>query len=724
MMRLVPSLIIMIGVLSACSTSPEPRRTSSAAATKSWAQLQEAAGRFHSVLSVPEFETSAEAVHASVSNAIARANAALDEVGRRPAASRTFTNTMVALDHAFAEASLTGNRLELMKETSTNAALRTAATDALKTFQEWAVGLDYREDVYAAVAGFAATRPALAGEDARLLERTLLDYKRAGLALPRERRGEVERMRKELTQLTTDFASNVTAARQPVRFTRAELEGVPESFLSSAGVKTGADEFTVLANVTFHYVTVMENARCEPTRERLFRARFNLAREANLPLLRQILDLRRQVADRLGYASWADYQTELKMARNAATAREFCENLVRGLQPKFDQELKEYAALKAEETGDPNARVQHWDWRYYGNLLKKKRYTVDAEQLRVFFPYDRVLQGMFDIYQHIFGLTISAVEPPYRWAEDVRLYAVTDASTGEPLGLFYVDMFPREGKYNHFAQFGIIEGRRLPDGRYQRPTVALVCNFPTPQPGQPSLLTHNDVETLFHEFGHALHSILTRAQYARFAGTSVPRDFVEAPSQMLENWVWDKTILDRFAADYRDPARKIPPEILKQLKAAKLATIGTFYRRQMAFALLDLTLHTEGTDDTNLVPRSNEILGRVFLPVPADTAFVAYFNHLMHYDAAYYGYGWADAIAADMATVFEQSPRGYDDADIGRRLRDEIYAPGDSRDVNVSIQNFLRRPRSLAPFLRTLGITEPAQGGAGSPAAPAGSRVP
>ncbi|PYJ07663.1 MAG: hypothetical protein DME25_03405 [Verrucomicrobia bacterium] len=362
--------------------------------------------------------------------------------------------------------------------------------------------------------------------------------------------------------------------------------------------------------------------------------------------------------------------------------------------------------IKVKETGDPNAQVHVWDWRHLSNQLKKERYTVDAEKLRVYFPYQRVLEGMFKIYQSIFGLNFERLEAPYKWIGDLQLYAVSDSQSGEPLGLFYLDMFPREGKYHHFAQFGIIEGKLLANGSYQRPTVALICNFPSPGKDKPSLLSHRDVETLFHEFGHAMHSIMTRAKYVRFSGTSVPRDFVEAPSQMLENWVWDKKVLDSFAADYRDPSKKIPAEILAKLKEARLATEGTHYRRQLAFGLMDMALHTQIHEENakEALPLANRMLGDVFLPRLPDTAFVAYFGHLMHYDAGYYGYAWADAIAADMATVFEHSPGGYFDQAVGRRLRKEIYEPGDSRDVNVSIEKFLKRPRSLEPFLKKIGI--------------------
>src|SRR5262249_8436479 len=267
------------------------------------------------------------------------------------------------------------------------------------------------------------------------------------------------------------------------------------------------------------------------------------------------------------------------------------------------------------------------------------KYNVDAEQLRVYFPYQKVLDGMFAIYQRIFGLKFEKIEPPYKWIEDLQLYAVSDAKTGEPLGLFYLDMFPREGKYNHFAQFGIIEGKLLPNGTYQRPVCALICNFPAPTKDHPSLMSHDEVETIFHEFGHAMHTILTRAQYSRFSGTSVPRDFVEAPSQMLENWAWDKTVLDTFAADYRDPSQKIAAEILSKLKESRLATEGSFYRRQLSFGITDLALHTRihPANSKDLLPMSNRILGDVFLPLPPNTAFVAYFGHIIGYGAGYYG---------------------------------------------------------------------------------------
>jgi thimet oligopeptidase len=668
------------------------------------AAFEKRAEKYHSIIRLPHFETTSNEVFETVSQTIDSGNAALDKVGSLQPKKVNFKNTVGALDDVGYSISLTDNRLSLIKETSTNAVLRDAATDALKKLEEWMVGLDYREDVYRALKSYADKKPRLKGEEAKLFFETMRDYKRAGLELPKPQRDQVEAMRKDLSRLTTDYESNITKAKKAVKFTRAQLEGLPDDFL--AQTKTGDDEYTVMANVTWQYLAVMDNAKSEEARKHLIIEHDTLARDDNTPLLEKILPLRDDIAKKLGYRTWADYETEVKMVKNGSTAIKFLEDLKTGLQPKFDQELAAYKDIKVRETGDKNARINIWDWRFFSNELKKDRYNVDAEQLRVYFPYQRVLEGMFDIYQKIFGLKFQRMNPPYKWIEDLQLYGVSDAKTGEPLGLFYLDMFPRDGKYNHFAQFGIVEGKLLPDGAYRRPVCALICNFPNPAGGKPSLLAHQDVETLFHEFGHAMHTILTRAKYSRFSGTSVPRDFVEAPSQMLENWVWDKKVLDSFAADYRDPSKKIPPQILSRLKEARLATEGTRYRRQISFGLMDLTLHTRIHDNNaaESIPLSNKVLSDVFLPMVPNTTFVTYFGHLMHYDAGYYGYAWADAIAADMATVFERAPNGYFDEAAGRRLRKEIYEVGDSRDVNISIEKFLGRPRSLKPFFKKIGI--------------------
>ena len=678
----------------------------SAAEMKTVDDFRAAAAKANAVLTIPDWEKTPEAIETGMKNAIAKANAALDQIGAQDPAKATFKSTVVALDDAGYEAGLAANRATIIKETNTNPAMRSAAENAVKAFQDWAVGIDYREDVYKAIKAFADTHPKLSGEDEKLLKETLRDYRRAGLELPPDQRQEVEELRKELSKLGTDFDTNIVKSNAPVMFSKADLDGLPESFFASPGIKTGDDVYTVMANVTWQFNTVEENAKNEATRKQLYLVRETLAKDTNVVVLNQMLKLRNEIALRLGYKSWDDYQTEVKMAKTGTNAEKYINDLVTGIQPKFDSEIAELQKLKAADTKDPNAKIMVWDWRYYSNQLNKQKYAVDKEALRAYFPFQKVLDGMFNIYQSIFGLKFEKIVAPYKWTDDLQLYLVTDSATGEPLGMFYLDMFPREGKFNHFAQFDIISGKLLPNGKYQRPTVALLCNFPPASGDAPSLMTHQDVETLFHEFGHALHSIVTRARYGRFAGTHVPGDFVEAPSQMLQNWVWDKKVLDTFAADYRDPSKKIPAETVKKLNDAKLANAGVLYRRQFAFASLDLALHDPHPEEMpyDSVAISNPILEKVFLPIDPSTTFVSYFGHLNGYDAGYYGYAWADAIAADMATVFEKAKDGYLDKQAGMKLRREIYEPGDSRDVNESIEKFLGRKQSIEPFLKKIGI--------------------
>ena len=668
------------------------------------ADLQKKAARFGTVLALPTFEGTPAEVAKSTDETIAKADKALDAIGSLNAGKVTFRNTFRALDDIQSDVTQHENRIAVLSQAHPDAKMREAAIEADEKFSAWAVGVDYRKDVYKAVKAFAATNPKLQGEDRRLFEEQLRDYKRAGLDLPDDQQKEVENLRKELAKSETLFQVNVNNAATPVKFTRAELEGVPDRLLTR--LKTGEDEYVLDANVTFQVAEVLDNAANENTRKRLYIARDNRARDKNSELLKKVLELRADIARKLGYDSWADYQTETRMAKNGETALAFLEKLKNGLEPKYRAELAEFARIKANSKGSATPEVNIWDWRYCAEQLRQQKYQIDAEALRVYFPFERVLQGMFKMYEHLFGIKIQEVQPPSKYVDDLKLYAVIDEDSGAPLGMLYMDLFPRAGKFHHFANFSIIYGKRLENGKYQRPTTELICNFPPSTKDGPALMSHDDVTTIFHEFGHAMHAILTQAKYVRFAGTNVPRDFVEAPSQMLEYFTWDKKVLDSFAADYRDPSKKIPPEILAQLNAAELATKGCFYRRQISFGILDLTLHSGLTEQqlADLPDFSNKILGEVFLPPDPSTAIIASFDHLMDYGAGYYGYAWADAIAADMASVFQSAPDGFLDAKIGRRLRDEIYAQGNSRDITVSIERFLRRNQSIDPFLKHVGI--------------------
>lgn len=679
----------------------------SAAPAANLADLQALATRHRAALVLQEYPTTPEAVRQRAADAIAAADTAVAAVVALPAAQRTFVATFAEIDRIGGRVGDLNAMIGTIAQSALAQPVRDAANEAQVKLQEWSVGLTYREDLYQVLKAVADAKPALDAESQRLVDFTMRDYRRAGLSLPKAERAEVERLQKELAALNTEFAVNINQASAPLDFTAEELAGVPASFLESPGVKQPDGRYRVMANVTWHATALFESADRAATRQRLYFARNNLAREKNVPLLAKLVALRGDIARRLGYASWADYQVETRMVKTGAAAVQFEEELVAGLQPKFAAEVETLRALKAAHTGDAGARLDPWDVSYYTNKLMKEKYAVDTEALRVFFPYQQTLDGMFAIYQRIFGLKFSEVTPPYVWAPGVQLFVVQDAAGGAPLGAFYLDMFPREGKFNHFACFPQKVGAVLADGTQDLPVMALLCNFPAPSADKPSLLKHQDVVTLFHEFGHVMHGVLSRSRYVYHTGFAVPQDFVEAPSQMLENWVWDKAVLDTFAADYRDPSRKIPAETIAALEAARQATAGYFTRRQLALGLIDLALHARpatAAANVDVVAETNAVLGRVTIPPAPDTAFVAYFGHMAGYDAGYYGYMWAQVLSLDMASEFRKAPAGFLDARAGRRLRDEIYAVGHARDVSESVAKFLGRPRSMQPFLEYVGI--------------------
>jgi thimet oligopeptidase len=669
--------------------------------------FQAQAARSRQVLTLPTYPLTPDEIKAQAETALKSADAALAALAAQDPAKLTFANTFAAYDAITARVSDVYVVINTVSESSTDKVMRDTASEMKVKLQQWSVALDYRDEVYRTLKALADTKPNLDAQAQRLMDDKMRSYRRAGLGLPAGERAEVEKLRKDLAGLNTEFAVNINNARTPLDFTAEEMTGVPQSFLDSPGVKQADGKYRVMANVTWHAQAIGENAEKASTRRALNIARNSLARETNIPVLTKLVALRSDIARRLGYATWADYQLEPRMAKTGATAVKFEEELALGLQPKFAEEMETLRRLKAQHVGQADVRLDPWDITYYTNKLLKEKYAVDSEALRVFFPYQATLDGMFAIYQKIFGLKFTEVAAPYVWAPGVQLYVVADSATGVPMGAFYLDMFPREGKFNHFACFPQKLGGVLPDGRYDLPVVALMCNFPAPSADKPSLLKQSDVVTLFHEFGHVMHAMLSRSRFVAQTGFAVPQDFVEAPSQMLENWVWDKAVLDTFAADYRDSSRKIPAETIAALVAARQATEGWATRRQLSLGLLDLAMHAAPASEAekmDVVAVTNAVLERVTVAPPADTAFVAYFGHMAGYDAGYYSYLWAKVMAIDMASIFQNAPGGFLDEKVGRRLRDEVYAVGHTRDVAESVEKFLGRKRSQEPFLEYVGI--------------------
>jgi len=664
--------------------------------------LKEAQAENQVRLTIPVFPETKEEIADIVKKTLKSVESYGDEVANLSTEELSFDKVFGRLEKSDTIVSDAYGLLAIVANTHTDAELRQTADDAMSELSKKLIQFSYREDIYQIVKRYAATKPELEVQAQLYLEDSIKGYQRIGMHLPEDKKEQLKAIQAELTDVSQAFDQAIREMVSKATFSKEELAGVPEALLDSIKTKEGLYEVD-FTNPSVR-ISIISNAKNEKIRKKAYQMRSAPIMEENGKRLTEIAKLRTEQALLLDYPTWADFKAELRMAEDHQTIRRFLTELLEGLQPKIKEEQAVLLELKKELTGDKETSLQLWDVYYLQNELKKQKYAIDTEALRVYFSMEASLQGMFDIYSELFGLKIVEVENPAPWFDGVSLHAVIDVKTEKPLGYFYLDMYPREGKYSHFAQFGIIRGRQEGD-IYQRPTVALICNFPAPSEGKPSLLTLDEVETLYHEFGHVMHSLLTEAKFINYSGTSVARDFVEAPSQVLEYWLKSADVLNRFAADYRDSSKKFPQEVLDNLDAANKATIGHHYAGQIAYGLSDLNLHSYFSAEQvgNAVEMGNRTMESVYYAPPENSGFMASFGHMTGYDAGYYGYAWSDVIAADIASVFQKED-AYVDAEWGSKLRRFIFEPGGTRPAKELVEEFLGRKQSIQPFLDSLGI--------------------
>ncbi|MCC6907388.1 MAG: Zn-dependent oligopeptidase [Phycisphaerales bacterium] len=700
---------------SAVATLAAGLALSLAAAAPVWAQATAAGQRGTPAASAATTATAARKVGSPVftdipgliEDAIAQADKAVAAIIAVPDEKRTFENTLGAIDDLLARLDGGTNMAQFMAYVSTDAAERDASNAAQLRIESWMIDLSKNEDLYHAVKAYASTDPKLSGERARLLEHTLRDYRRAGMELPKEQRDKLTEIEKTLSELAIQFQTNIREDETVVAVTRDELAGVPEEFINSRS-RTGD-----LYVITMDYPSVdavWKHCTVETTREKV---RFAYARrggQKNVRLLERILKLRDEHAGMLGYDSTVDYVVETRMAKNDDTVAQFYEDLIPIVRKKAEKDYAELTQAKRQDTGDANAVVEIWDRNFYEDYLLRTKYNVDSQEVRQYFPLQAVLDGLFSITQSLYGIeyrdvTDSAGTPDRPlWHEDVKLYEVYDRKTGEMLGSFYIDLFPRDNKYNHAAQWGLRQHKVYMDGTEQKPLAALVCNFTKPTADKPSLMQHDEVETFFHEFGHCLHTILSEADLQSFAGTSVERDFVEAPSQMFENWVWDADVLATFARHYQT-GKPLPRDLLDRMISARHLNSGLWAMGQIWLGKIDNAYHTApgGEIDTTAVQLE---LSEQLLPYPPmpETWFQAAFGHLMGYQAGYYGYMWSLVYASDMFQRFKEL--GMLDPDAGRYYREKILARGGTMDGMDMVRDYLGREPDMSAFLKHLGLEE------------------
>lgn len=634
-----------------------------------------------------------------VDRAIAQAETVVSEVVD-PDGDRDFENTLRPLDRISDILGHTNHDFYFMGYVHPSREIRTAAKNAEEKADKWASDLWFRDDLNEAVQAYAVTKSAsaLVGEEKRFLEFVLRDLRRAGHDLDPATRDRVRQLTQRLVELGVRFQSNIDEWEAFILADRDDLEGMPDAWIESLEVDEDSEKY----RVTIEYpdlIPFLENSPRRDLREELRFEYDTVAVEDNRKILEEALEIRQEIAEAFGHPTWAHHRLEIRMAENPERVSEFYESLRSGLTERGRAEIDAISGLLEADTGDEI--VQPWDFSYYDTQQRKSDYGVDNFEVAQYFPLPQVLEGMFQLTSEMFGIAFTEITDFDTWHDDVQLFAIHEADTGEEIARFYLDLFPRDGKYGHAAEFPLIPSRRLEDGSYQNPVCAMVTNFTKPTKQTPSLLQHSEVETLFHEFGHVLHQNLGRTEFARFSGTNTERDFVEAPSQIMENWTWDADVLRRFAR-HHETGRAIPDDLVEQLVAARDLNKGRFYLRQMALGWWDQQIHAGPNRDLDqILIEGNEIS---LLPFHEGTFSLAGFGHLMGgYDASYYGYMWSEVFGADMFSRFEAE--GVTNPDVGRAYREEIIGRGGALDADDMLVNFLGREPDNEAFLKKLGIS-------------------
>ena len=616
-----------------------------------------------------------------------------------PQAERTFENTIMGYERAFDNY---GNALGMsgfLSYVSTDKKFRDAANDLQMQISQYMVDVATRRDVYKAIREYTDTNPRLDPVQAKLVKEMLIGFKNSGMDLNDADLEKFKALNKEKAEYIIKFDKNIQEYKDPLAVTQEQLRGLGEDYIQKLS-KTDDGKYLVTLDYP-DYVPFMQNADDEQARKEL-EFKFNRrGGQENVELLEKTLTLRREIARLLGYKNHAELRLEDRMAKNPKTVMAFLKDLQKKLKPLGKKEDKEMIAYKNSKTGKNSRTLYSWESGYWSNKFRKENLELDSEKIKEYFPSQVVIDGMLDLFGGVFGITFEPVDIPV-WHPDVKAFKIKDKASGELVAYFYMDLYPREGKYKHAACFGLVEGEEKQDGTYQIPFVAIVANLNKPSGDTPSLLKHSEVETLFHEFGHVLHNALTKAKYSAFSGTSVSWDFVEAPSQMLERWAWDPQVLKKISRHYQT-GESLPDDLIKRMIAAKNFGAGGMYLRQDFFAQYDMTLHTADTtpDTTKLYfELTKKIRG---LPLTKGTIPQASFGHIMGgYDAGYYGYLWSEVIAEDFFGEFKKN--GIFNPETGLKFRREILEKGGTLDEEKMVENFLGRPADNKPFLKSIGL--------------------
>jgi peptidyl-dipeptidase Dcp len=553
----------------------------------------------------------------------------------------------------------------------------------------------------------------LTAEQTTLLEKTYKSFVRNGAKLSPDKADQMRLIDQELAQLSLKFGENILAETNKyihLVANESELEGLPDG-VKEAAAQT-AEEKGQPGKWAFtldypSYIPAMTYAKNRSLRKTLFEASSTKCAKGdeldNQNIIQNIIQLKQQRANLLGYSTHADFVLEERMAKTPKEVLDFLESLLQKSKPKAIAEVKEVAELA--KNLDNIEKLERWDFGYYSELLKKSKYKLDDEILRPYFQLEKVIEGVFQTTQKLFGLQFIPNKDIPVYHPDVSAYQVLDRD-GKHLSVFYADFFPRAGKRNG-AWMTSYRGQSIESGIDRRPHVSIVCNFTKPTKTKPSLLTFNEVTTLFHEFGHALHGILAQGTYESLSGTSVFWDFVELPSQIFENWCYEKECLDLFAAHYQT-GEKIPADLIQKIKNASNFQQGYMTLRQISFGLLDMAFHSILPDNLDSIPRfEQEVMSRTdLLPKVPGTLMSTSFSHIFQggYSAGYYSYKWAEVLDADAFELFLE--KGVFDSETASSFQKHILSAGGSEHPSILYARFRGRAPRQEALLKRAGLLD------------------
>lgn len=623
-----------------------------------------------------------------------------------PAQQRTFENTMLAFDRLGIVSNLDvfGAVCGMLKEVSPDAGVRNATREAvmkLSSFSvDWIVG---NVDLYQAIKSYAqgnAKTETLRADESYFIEEVMKDFKRAGLDLPAEQRELVKKVQKELIDLSLVFSSNIANDNTQFELKKEDLAGMSDEFIS--GLKH-TDHGTYSVGVDYPtYFPIMENCTVAATRKLLYEGFHNRAYPVNVSVLESIIAKRAELARLLGFKSYAHLDLDKQMVKTPERAQQFINDLLVKLNKKEQAEFELLTKnLPASVHLTADGKMQPWDMSFVQNMYKKNNLAVDDEKLSEYFQLEATLSAMFTLYENFFGVRFQPVEASGFWHPEVKLVKVLDAQTGALLSYMLLDLYPRANKFSHAAHFGVLPG--FVDGGQDWPAISfVVANFSKSTATKPSLMLAKEVSTLFHEFGHAMHHILAKTQLASFAGTATRHDFVEVPSQMLEEWLWDAQVLKQVSKHYKT-GEPLSDEFINKIIALQQFDRGWFWQRQSFLSSASLAYFLPGTGadlDTTWRTLYSKIVRHVAFD--ANTHQYTSFGHLTGYGARYYGYMWADVLALDVFDHLKE--QGLLRPGAGKAYVEHVLSKGGSREPEDMLKDLLGREPNNAAFLKHAGL--------------------